>query len=281
LRGTNDQPYGINASGQVVGMSGTTGNASWNPFFYTEGTTHDLNDLIVSNPGVTNIRILPGSNCINDSGEIAASGTYGGQQVALVLTPGAVPEPATAVLLVCGGALNSRASQSHGDRPKHNRPPPFFASVAVFFVFSVAPARADLSWLQSFGSYGTGSGQFHDPYGVAVDSTGNVYVADASRIVRFNPSDFMGTFASYGSTGSGDGQFLQPSGVAVDSTGLIYVVDSNNSRIVQLAGAASEPVSSVLVLSGGMLTALRRGRSRRRVPLSISPGSLPFPRARR
>ncbi len=32
--------------------------------------------------------------------------------------------------------------------------------------------------LLKFGSEGSGDGQFYGPYGVAVDSTGNIYVAD-------------------------------------------------------------------------------------------------------
>ena len=36
----------------------------------------------------------------------------------------------------------------------------------------------DLSFSSSFGSLGSDNGQFYNPYDVAFDSTGNVYVAD-------------------------------------------------------------------------------------------------------
>jgi tripartite motif-containing protein 71 len=66
---------------------------------------------------------------------------------------------------------------------------------------------------------------------VAVDSSGNVYVADLGnhRIQKF---DSEGTFmAKWGSRGEGDGEFRGPSGVAVDSSNNVYVSDQGNNRI--------------------------------------------------
>ena len=65
-----------------------------------------------------------------------------------------------------------------------------------------------------------------DPTGVAVDSSGNVYVADNgnNRIQKFNSN---GKFITkWGSYGTADGQFSSPIGVAVDSSGNVYVADS-------------------------------------------------------
>ena len=72
---------------------------------------------------------------------------------------------------------------------------------------------------------------FNQPNGIAVDSSGNVYVADTLnyRIQKFT-SD--GQFITrWGSEGSGDGQFDWPSGIAVDSSGNVYVADTLNDRI--------------------------------------------------
>jgi streptogramin lyase len=89
----------------------------------------------------------------------------------------------------------------------------------------------------SFGGQpvGSGVGQFNGPYSVAVDKSGLVYVADVgnSRIVRFNPANFQGTFQTFGSFGAGNGQFKSPNGVAVDAAGQVYVADTSNARIVR------------------------------------------------
>jgi DNA-binding beta-propeller fold protein YncE len=49
---------------------------------------------------------------------------------------------------------------------------------------------ADGTFIASWGSSGTGNGQFHDPDSIAIDSSGNVYVADwdNNRIQVFAPS---------------------------------------------------------------------------------------------
>ena len=53
---------------------------------------------------------------------------------------------------------------------------------------SAAPAGAQVTFVSSWGSQGTGPGQFNQPRSVATDSAGNVYVADLqnSRIQKFS-----------------------------------------------------------------------------------------------
>ncbi|WP_211530773.1 PKD domain-containing protein [Methanocalculus chunghsingensis] len=73
---------------------------------------------------------------------------------------------------------------------------------------------------------------FDRPYDVAIDSTGNVYVADTynSRVVKF---DQAGTFIrEWGSFGTGELEFQYPKGIAVDRGDRVYVADTNNHRIV-------------------------------------------------
>ena len=84
-----------------------------------------------------------------------------------------------------------------------------------------------------------GAARFNGPSGVAVDSAGNVYVADSSNhtIRKITSGGVVTTLAgSVGASGSTDGtggaaRFDSPSGVAVDSGGNVYVADSSNHKI--------------------------------------------------
>jgi len=81
------------------------------------------------------------------------------------------------------------------------------------------------------------------PTGLAVDLSGNVYIADtAAHRIRMVGNGIISTLAGTGVRGySGDGdqardaQLDSPTGVAVDSDGTVYIADTNNSRIRQLA----------------------------------------------
>jgi hypothetical protein len=79
---------------------------------------------------------------------------------------------------------------------------------------------------------GSGAGQFVNAAGIAVDSNGNIYVADAGayNVKRFNSSGAY--LNSFGSIGTGNGQFQLPGGIAVDlSSNQIAVVDTTRSNI--------------------------------------------------
>ena len=98
-------------------------------------------------------------------------------------------------------------------------------------IIALRSLTAMATFLAKWGSKGSDDGQFNNPRGVAVDSSGNVYVADSNNY-RIEKFDSNGTFlAKWGSNGSGDGQFKYPDGVAVDSSGNVYVADTNNYRI--------------------------------------------------
>src|SRR5580658_2937146 len=80
-------------------------------------------------------------------------------------------------------------------------------------------------FIAAWGSYGTGDGQLSYPFGVAVDSKGNVFVSDNgnNRIEKFSST---GAFITkWGTAGAGLGQFVSPYGVAVDASDNVYVSD--------------------------------------------------------
>jgi hypothetical protein len=90
-----------------------------------------------------------------------------------------------------------------------------------------------------FGGQGSGNGQFFGAAGVAVDSSGNIFVADPGnhRIQKFNSAGVFQT--AIGSSGTGDGHFSGPEGVAIDADNNLYVADSGNNRIQVFTAAGA------------------------------------------
>ena len=80
---------------------------------------------------------------------------------------------------------------------------------------------------------------FNSPADVAVDSEGNIYIADHGndRIRRVDPDGIITTFVGLERGFSGDGglateaELNRPDGVAVDKLGNVYIGDWNNNRV--------------------------------------------------
>jgi uncharacterized protein (TIGR03437 family) len=95
--------------------------------------------------------------------------------------------------------------------------------------------------------------QLNAPAGMAIDSAGDLYIADSlNNVVRIvTPDGMIQTFAGNGTIGYinavGDGglatqaQLLLPSGVAIDSNGNVYIADNGHNliRIVATSGIIS------------------------------------------
>jgi uncharacterized protein (TIGR03437 family) len=85
--------------------------------------------------------------------------------------------------------------------------------------------------------------RLNDPLGVAVDASGNVYIADSNNMrVRRVSSGIIATIAGTGSGGlAGDGgppanaQLSGPSAVAQDSLGNLYIADTGNNVIREVS----------------------------------------------
>lgn len=84
---------------------------------------------------------------------------------------------------------------------------------------------------------GRSTARFDSPTGLALDSQGNLYVADSRnhKIRRITPQGKTTSFAG-GGQGFADGaaqtaKFNLPSGVAVGADGSVYVADTGNHRI--------------------------------------------------
>src|ERR1035437_2005958 len=101
---------------------------------------------------------------------------------------------------------------------------------------------------------GTGvAARFANPWGVAADTTGILYVTDTDNrtIRKITAGGVVSTWAgSPGVSGSADGtgsgaRFNQPQGVAVDTNGIVYVADTGNYTIRKIT-----PAGAVTTLAG-------------------------------
>lgn len=122
----------------------------------------------------------------------------------------------------------------------------------------VAPDGTVSTLAGSLGSKGTVDGtgtqaRFSDPTGIAVDSSGTIYVTDrtAHTIRKVTPQGVVSTFAGLANNpGSSDGtgsaaRFDNPTGIGVDAAGNVYVSDTFNSTIRKIT-----PAGVVTTLAG-------------------------------
>ena len=100
---------------------------------------------------------------------------------------------------------------------------------------------------------------FNDPYDLAVDSTGAIYVADTlnHRVRRINTNGIVQTIAGTGVPGDGGenipgvaAALNRPTGLALDTAGNLFIADSGNRRIRRVTpnGIISSVAIDVLAL---------------------------------
>jgi len=78
-------------------------------------------------------------------------------------------------------------------------------------------------------------GTFVEPWGVALDARGNVYVADTwnHRVQKFDENGkFLLEWGSSAGTGGGPDRFWGPRGIAAGADGRVYLTDTGNKRVV-------------------------------------------------
>lgn len=136
----------------------------------------------------------------------------------------------------------------------------WFAGATVYAQIAL-PSSGDIGTVAGDGNPGySGDGaaatsaELYYPKGVAVDSSGNVYIADRyNHVVRkvTASTGYISTVAGNGTAGySGDGgpatsaELITPRAVAVDGSGNIYIAD-DNSNVVRKVTASTGYISTV------------------------------------
>lgn len=173
-----------------------------------------------------------------------------------------------ATVLAVAAAMSGVALIYHFRQPAATSEAP--AAPAVLLPAATAtqefwPAR--LQTLAGDGVPGAADGpqaqaRFADPYGVALDGQGNIYVADGgdnNRIRKITPAGVSSTLAGgsegYAEGAGGNAAFHTPSGIAIDRQGNLYVADTGNHAIRKVT-----PAGAVTTLAGNGIAGFSDGK---------------------
>lgn len=126
-------------------------------------------------------------------------------------------------------------------------------AIACFFMACTKKTVTPVTTAYNTGGTGTtgkdtskadSTASFNAPTALALDATGNIYVADYGNnlIRKISTTGIISTVAGNGSQGSLNGKgtassFNGPTGLAVDAAGDIFVADNNNNEIREISAA--------------------------------------------
>jgi sugar lactone lactonase YvrE len=129
--------------------------------------------------------------------------------------PAALTEPTSIVM-----APNGTVYISEGHQQGENAPPTTVARISMF--------TKDGKYIRSFGTLGSGPGEFRGPHDLAMDAQGRLFVADRGNM-RVQILDQDGRYITEWK------QFSRPSGVYIRND-LIYVADSESNGVAPHPG---------------------------------------------
>jgi streptogramin lyase len=247
-------------------IAGTAGGSTFNQ---PSGVAVDgSGQVYVADPGNQAIRLVtPGNSGGTPTWSLstiagtpgAMGNTDGGPGIATFYEP---------VGIVVGASGNVCVADPYSGTIRLLKPSVFPVSAATTWAVSTIAGSAPVTNPPATGNR-NGSGpaaRFNSPYGVAMDGSGSVYVADTGndgiRLLS-PPAAGATTWTVSAITGSGTANgpgatatFNQPYGVAVDGSGNVYVADTNNQiiRLFRPAAASGAPAWTVSTIAGIALT---------------------------
>jgi sugar lactone lactonase YvrE len=241
--GTSGNVNGTGTAAQFAGINGVAVDTAGN--LYVSDSTNNNVRKITSAGVVTTLGSVPLAYGVaaDAAGSVYAT-TYNTNQIKKITPAGVV------TTLASGGDLNwpvGLAVDAAGNV--------YAAGHISHKVHKVTPAGELTTFAGSIQGYLDGTGtaaRLNTPRGVAVDTAGNVYVADTDnhRIRKITPAGVVTTLAGSGTQGYSEGsgtaaQFSAPYAVAVDAEGYVYVADQGNNRIRKIS-----PAGVVTTLAG-------------------------------
>lgn len=239
-------------------------------------TTDSGGNIYVTDPAVNAIRKITPAGFLTtlaklDRSPVSVAPGAGGTIYVTVQDDNSVFKiTASGAVTTLAGAPVSGSADGTGSAARFSRPQGlaadaggnvYVADVNNSTIRKITPEGVVTTLAGQAGTYdyadGTGSNsRFESPYGVAADSSGNVFVADTYNhsIRKITPAGVVTTLAGsglrretgapqyYGLAGSADGladlaRFWYPEGIAIDSSGTLYVADTNNQTIRKISPA--------------------------------------------
>lgn len=144
---------------------------------------------------------------------------------------------AAALLLLCA-ACGDGIPKDKDDDDSDEPPPPAAAALSILAGDATAEGMVD--------GPGTAA-RFRSPQGIAIDASGNLYVADRNNqaVRKITPEGVVTTVAGVAGDSrivngrGGDVRFAAPVALAVNGSGTIFVADNNDIRSITTAGVAT------------------------------------------
>ncbi|MGA9271875.1 MAG: NHL repeat-containing protein [Candidatus Cybelea sp.] len=166
---------------------------------------------------------------------------------------------ASYILSACGGSTNPAASASNGamsfaDKPQYTCPCLYVANRGTFqgahSTVTVYPASARGRARPMAIISGSNTG-LNVPWGVALDSSGNIYVTNASgNSVTEYAAGANGNVSPLATISGSNTQLNMPSGIALDAGNNIYVSNYSSQTVEVFAAGANGNASPVQLISG-------------------------------
>ncbi|HEX4232631.1 MAG TPA: SMP-30/gluconolactonase/LRE family protein [Bryobacteraceae bacterium] len=214
---------GTVAGNGTAGYAGDSGSATLGELNFPSGiAVTSSGTLYIADSGNSRVRQVTSSGTIST---VAGNGAYAGSGNAALVNP-------------AGVALDSAGNL-------------YIADEGTNTIRKLSPAGtiSTIGGTAVYGYSGDGAAataaKFAYPAGIAVDTSGNVYVVDSynSRVRKIATNGLVTTVAGNGRQGySGNGSAATsaelnfPQGIAVDSAGNLFIADTNNSCIRKVSG---------------------------------------------